>query len=491
MENLRRVLSCIMIAASLGGAALGFDTGPHFDLTRSVLTERAFSDDAIKIVQLENWLTDYYSTSPTIDVSRREVFAKLHCDNLFSTRDVANYWAWLINNIRRETQNAARKNDPLTALTVLGAGLHTVQDFYAHSNWVETHPRFPDGAYRIETYSPSMPTQLSLKASTIFTGKYPNDRSSGPGTDPIPPNTPIHGDYEKGVNKDSLIRPHWDEAYVFAYAASHELVEAVAKWADEANPGFWHRVQMYAADADGHKKLDYDITALRSMSMWLNGNGADGHWKGNKSGSSRFFSAFSLKWIPSASSVFVKQMKNGSVPDALSSNLYENIIPPPMPQMSKFSLRRTAVIVKTTLIKERADGGILQTAVSKIGAPDFYSRITIGQQEFWGRTMQGSRESADPWFEIYFSDSDDLVIPIKLSVWDEDNIDSAKDTPFDINQLTGKSTLDLVFSPASGLTSGDVSGKFDTPETAFTSSGEKPDKNRATIKAFVSRFPLR
>ena len=37
-----------------------FDTGPHFDLTSAVLSERGFGETAIKIAQVENWLTDYY-----------------------------------------------------------------------------------------------------------------------------------------------------------------------------------------------------------------------------------------------------------------------------------------------------------------------------------------------------------------------------------------------------------------------------------------------
>ena len=356
MENLRRVFSFILVTAIFSCAALGFDTGPHFDLTRAVLSERGFADDAVKVAQLENWLTDYYSTTPTIDISRREVL-----QSCIATIYILQRSDELLAMAGKQHQD---RNSKCRQKERPAEGPYDPRSRASHHSGFllpfelgrNTSP-LSDGAYRTETYSPSMPTRLSPETSTIFTGKYPTDRSSGPGTDPIPPNTPIHGDYEKGMNKDSLIRPHWDEAYVFAYVASHELVEAIAKWADDASPGFWQRVQNYAADADGRKKLDYDITALRAMSMWLNGNGADGHWKGNKSGSSRFFSAFSFKWVPSVSSVFVKQMKNGTVPDALSANLYENIIPPQMPQMPKFSLRRRAIVIRTTLVRQMTDGG--------------------------------------------------------------------------------------------------------------------------------------
>jgi len=489
MDYLRRVSSAILLISIVAGHSFAFDTGSHFDLTRAVLSERGFGDDAVKAVQVENWLTDYFSTAPTILTPKRGDFAKLHFDNLYSSAEVRNYWAWIINNIKNETQNAARKDDAIAALTILGIGLHAIQDFYAHSNWVETHPRFPDGAYRTETYLQT--NRSALNESMLFTGKYPDDRRTGPGAETVPENAEVHGNYTSGLNHDSLVRPHWDEAYVFGYVASHELVEAMGKWSEEARPGFWQRVQTWSTDAAGKKKLDYDISALRSMSMWLNGNGADGHWKGNRSGSSRFFGAFSSKWVLSDSSVLVRKMKNSDLSTAIGENLYANIQPPPMPEMSKFSLRRRVVVVRTTLIKESADTSKIQSLINRIAAPDFYSRLTVGSQEFWGRAIQASRESVDPWCEIYFADQEKETIPIVFSVWDEDNPDPAKDAPFDINELSGKGTLDLLFNTSSGQISGDLTGKFSTPETAFTSSGAKPDKSRATIKAYVTQYLLK
>src|SRR5688572_16889111 len=102
MGYLRRLLATLSIVSICAGAAPGFDTGSHFDLTRSVLSERQFGDDAVRIVQLENWLTDYYAVSPTITKSRRRDFRKLHFDNLFSTEQTTNYWLWFINNVRTE-----------------------------------------------------------------------------------------------------------------------------------------------------------------------------------------------------------------------------------------------------------------------------------------------------------------------------------------------------------------------------------------------------
>lgn len=47
-------------------ATQAFDTGPHQDLTREVLAEIGFNQDANETVQLENWLTDYYTNQPAL-----------------------------------------------------------------------------------------------------------------------------------------------------------------------------------------------------------------------------------------------------------------------------------------------------------------------------------------------------------------------------------------------------------------------------------------
>lgn len=485
--KMRRALTWLLIAAIGQTAVYGFDTGSHFDLTGMVLTENGFDKNAIKVVQVENWLTDYYSSSPTISPSKREELEKLHFDNLFNSEQVKGYWTWLLSNIERETRAAARSDDPAAALVILGIGLHAVQDFYTHSNWVETHPRPPGGAFRTETFFPL--ANIPIAAPDIFTGKYPSDRTTGPGTGPVPKNSAIHGDYFSGMNHDSPVRPHWDEAYVFAYAASHQLTASMAKWADLARPGFWQTVKRYAVADDQLKKLDLDVIALRNMSMWINGKGADGHWKGNKSGSPAFFTSYSGKWIGSETSIFAKWMREGAVSKALAANLYSDKAPPAVPDLARFSLRHRAIVVRTTLISEVTDPGVVGSTLRKIGGRDLYSRTVIGTNEFWGRTIQSSREAAEPWCEIYFSD--ETEVPVKISVWDEDNIDAAKDTEMDINKTAGKLALDLSFSVVNGRIEGDISGIFNSPLVAFTSTGEKPDKNRARISAFITQVPLK
>lgn len=483
----RSAFSLLTLLALFSGSSLGFDTGPHFDLTRSALSEHSFGDDAIKVVQVQNWLTDYYSSSPTISISKRVELEKLHFDNLFNTKQVSNYWGWLIENLKTQTQKAAADNDKVRMLMITGIGLHAVQDFYTHSNWVETHPRESGGPYRTETFlgygAPS--------GSILYTGKYPETRKSGPGPDPIPAGTLAHGGYTSGINHDSAIRPRWDESYVFAYCASHELLGLLEKWANDARPGFWKGVAQFRADTDQSAKLNYDVRALRNMSMWIKGKGQDGHWKGDKSGSTRFFSSFSSKWVGKNSSLFVKAAAaKGKIQEDLAKNLYSNIAPPSPPRSAPFALKRRAILFRATNIAELKDGGRVAKTLSSTGGTDFYARVLIGGQEYWGRTMQKSRESNDPWFEIHFIDNTARSIPISIAVWDEDDTDSDKDQQLDINPAVGKKALSFIYRLTDETLSGDITGIYKTRETAFISEGAKPDTDRAQIKFYLTLADL-
>lgn len=490
LPRFRQSLSLFFIIIFLTDFARGFDTAPHYDLTRSVLAERGFGDDSIKIAQVENWLTDYYSSSPTISKAKRTEFEKLHFDNLYTTEQVRNYWAQFLSNVKTATQKAARETDELAMLTTLGMSLHAVQDFYTHSNWVETHPRNSDGAYRTETFlsSPLSPTEK------LFTGKYPEDRTVSPSGASIPANAEIHGDYLKGLNHDSPIRPRWDESYVFAYVASHELVEMIEKWSEEAHPNFWKKVQQFAVSTENQKKLEFDLKAAQNLSMWVKVKGANGHWKGDKSGLARFFDAFTSKWVAAASSVFVQKIKNGEIPQQLSENLYTNKIAPLLPLANRFSLRRRAVLVRTTLIKETNDVGKFERKIDLSGSADFYAFFTIGNQIYRERVIQKSKEVIDPWFEIHFVDQNAATVPINVSVWDEDDLNPegiSKDDEIDINPLAGKDDLNFIFRVADNALSGDIAGIHNTRETAFTSTGAKPDKNRAVFQCYVSQVLLK
>lgn len=479
-----RILVLILLCSV---AAQAFDTGPHSDLTRAAMIERGFSDDATGIVQVENWLTDYYSSTPTLSKEKRAEFEKLHFDNLYDGREVGAYWQRLMASTRLAVRDAASKGDELALLTAVGMSLHAVQDFYSHSNWVELHPR-EASSYRTETYF------REPNFSALFTGKYPSDRKIAPGGGEVPPAAPNHGDYESGVNHDSQIRPRWDEAYVFAYVASLEFLAMAEGWSDEAKPGFFEKARkMRLSDVD-RRKLDFDLRAAQNLSMWIKVRGEDGHWKGKGSGSARFFDTFTSKWVGKDSSRFVKIAQEGAVAAALAKDLYAAPISPVQQKPAKiYSTGKRAVVVRLTEIAETKDTGRLEPDIDPAGKPDFYAVITIGGQTFRERILQDKSNAVDPWFAIAFVDESLREVPISVAVFDEDDWDAdgkLKDDVVDINPLTGKKTMEVVFRVADAMLTGDVTGVFSKNKT-FLAGGAKPDKNRASVRGYVYQVPLR
>lgn len=492
MRSFTQIASSLLVGSLLIAQITGFGIGSHFDVTRLVLTEQGFNEDSIKMVQVGNWLTDYYATTPTRSEEHRADLEKLHFDNLYTEDQVLDYWHIFLRNLQKSTEAKAKENDIFGMLVVMGIGLHSVQDFYAHSTWAELHPRDKNGDYRSETIFGAFAASPRPSLKGLRTGNFPDTRTTGPDGGAVPPGAMQHGGYFVGLNKDTPERPHWDEAYIFAYAGTHEIIDAMEKWADEIDPQFWQRVKKYkAADGDETVRLERDHGAARKISMWFEGKGQNGIWKGRGSGSSRYFTAFSSKWIPAHRSFVMKEMHDGTIPADLSADLYTGTRGPKMPEIKPYSLERNALFVRVAYIGEQKEGGLHPGKLISIGGSDFYSKITIGGQEFWGKTIQNKREMADPWFEIYIYDPTKEKIPIVFSIWDEDGLDWEEDKPVDVNPIPGKLELRTVFvTKEFGLT-GDIEGVFDGIDRQFDSRGEKPDERLALIRGYITSHAIR
>jgi hypothetical protein len=122
----------------------------------------------------------------------------------------------------------------VAARTDLGGALHTIQDFYSHSNWVELghdtpSPDLGRPGHQLSRLPASTPTCSGsvLTTSALTSGYYPDkDRVASTGTC-------RHGGLLdsasrfQGINKDTrmpLLSPH---------SANHELAASVATAATE------------------------------------------------------------------------------------------------------------------------------------------------------------------------------------------------------------------------------------------------------------------
>jgi hypothetical protein len=261
-------------------------------------------------------------------------------------------------------------------------------------------------------------------------------------------------------------------------------------WANDVHPDFWKSVMEFSISSADEKKLSFDISAARNISMWLEGKGQDGTWKGDGSGSTRFFTAFSAKWVTDDSSDFVRAIRDGHIQDEIAADLYSRSAIARLPEVRRFSSAKNVVLIRITNVAESKKGNWLQRRLEDTGGSDFYSRIVAGRQEFWGRTMQKSRESTDPWYEIFIADENVKEVPLTISVWDEDNIDASKDEHIDINPKPGILDLNAILRVSDGSLSGDIKGTFGSRTAAFSSEGRPPDNSRARIEGFITTRPI-
>lgn len=467
-----RPLAFVYIAVYFGLQCLASDTGHHFDLTRSALRESGFSATAVQVAQFENWLTDYYSSSPTSPDSIRTAVEKLHFDNLYSKDQVIAYWAHFANNTKLATEVATQQDDPVLMLSVIGVSMHAVQDFYTHSNWVENHPR--NGFYRTETWfsDPSPPDE-------IYTGKYP------PFPSQPPPNIPEHGGYDSGLNKDSYVRPKWDDAYVFSYCASLEWLKSIEQWSKSVDAQFWGKVQSYSVAADVQKQLNNDLHAAFKISLWIKNGDDDGHWKGNGSGDTDMFVVFAPTWVASPDSLFVKQFKEKLVHEILTKNLYSSVPAPALPSITSVPLDRRAVIVRILHVAEKGDTDLFEPNIDVLGKADFYSKVSIDGFEYVDAVQQDDKDISPKWTTIHFVLKTQSESQIDIAVWDEDGALSSDDDHCDLHPTAGKKDLSLHLDLVSKSISGDANGVHADESSALEFVGKKPDKDRASIRFFI------
>jgi hypothetical protein len=308
--------------AIFSSPAVAFDTGPHATITEQAMDQAGYNRAAADAVQVENWLTDYYTSSPTFPAAQQCYLEKLHFDDVFTDEDVDAYWQTLLNNTIAAARKAKADNDYVEMYAVMGISLHAVQDFYSHSNWVESSgDSYP--AYDLTTYF-QWKQRPWRRTAVVHTGWYANCLNIPQGD-----HTP-HGGYTgNGMNHDSVVRPNYNRAYIYAVSASYEWLQQLWQ-AVAAAPGdraFANRMMNYQPSQADAVALAYDQKAALYLSEWIDNPAdtaaLDGHWNGNRSGYAAAFAAFALAWTSTPDSIYVSTFKNRGVYVALSQGLYQ------------------------------------------------------------------------------------------------------------------------------------------------------------------------
>ncbi|MEM7070069.1 MAG: hypothetical protein AAF478_14420, partial [Pseudomonadota bacterium] len=306
-------LTCLLAAFSLVPlkSAVAFDTGHHSDISRIVLKRIGFNTNAIHSVLLANWLTDYYSNAvATNNLLLRPALTRMHFDNLRTLKEVENYHAQLLKNLKLLAEEAAWNNDLPALLIVLGLAQHVTQDFYAHSNWAELYPRKPNGQFDADLF----PRSTAALKGKLRTGTFPSKGNFS------------HGNYTFGLNKDSHVRPHWENAYVLAYAATRRITIRIRDWVEDINPGIWSRAASLQLPAAEQTLLQREVEFAKNISMWVKASvlglaASDGHWKGNLSGHSGKFTAANNAFASRKASFLAQAYTGSKIAPRLALNL--------------------------------------------------------------------------------------------------------------------------------------------------------------------------
>jgi len=463
----------------------GYDTGHHNDLTRNALQIFEYSASAQKVVPLANWFTDYFSY--TFDLQEKlPPLNLLHFDNLYTLENVSYYFSQLAINTKKAIQEATTQNSPLNYLMLLGSSMHAVQDFYTHSSWVALHPQLNCDCFRSETFfsllaaaggnvTQLVPTHLALATYSYGDCDPPNQLNCRKGTIP-------HGDYCEGINKDSYVRPFWEQSYAFAFAASVEWLFNVEKWASEVNGSFVASARNYQpTTAEDREDLEEDYLASYVISYAVKSLiSENGHWKGPGSGSvSRLATSFAE--FAGSKSIFKSAFVDEKIHEklCLQPHVYDapdargQTISPAFSIFTPFSSLEAgltdyiAVKVRTTVVHVEKE----------INTPSPYAIVTIQGMDFT-ETIQSDTTDFNPhWTSLKFLPSTLQQISINYALFD-DEFPSDDDV---IRIAEGKDSLDFVLDTTSGALSGDISGTFNSHANAFTTeSGDN------SVSLFVS-----
>lgn len=398
----------------LGVSAAGaYDTGPHADLTRNALMAEGFSPSAADVGMVENWLVDYY-TNPgknpysghagwTIGLTRlgmpRESWPgyrvqaaqRMHFDagrmtpampDLARTSGVEQEWKRLMFVTRNGARFAGDKQDPHLLMAVLGISLHSLQDFYTHTNWVED-PGIgskPGGPGVASLDYGSHPTWFDIppEVRASFTG----NREVYSGLDGAPRRhshwrEDLNRNLDHGLNKDWPGRPKYVDSYITAYFATRQWIRAVRTWL--GNEPLWQRAMRLAPTGE----LRHDVEGATEISRH------SGHWQGGGEPCIRYLGGCGVRNGKAGSLVSLKLAIDGyhARRPTRYRRAFERMIsgfddyPTPPPEMSDLPSTRTDQLF-TRFVKLE----ILNYAGLGLGDPvgqaDIYANARIGRQGY-------------------------------------------------------------------------------------------------------------
>ncbi len=449
---------------------------------------------------------------------------KLHFD---SSNPINNYaqaqteWYRLARKTRELLRDCARRNDLEGMLAIMGATLHGVQDFYTHSNWVEpkgdrralggsgpgwaarrtfgTHPtifdvpeaerakedifsqKIPGSEFSTTTSTPgARPPTTSVRPPRIFTrpdGTIVRDhrnreveiRDHRAGSVKVGHggwDTPASGSGNTlGMNKDSVNRPYFEQAYTTAYIASRQWIQAMRSWiGDEA---VWARLRQFA-NTHG-SDLDHDQKGAFELSWHV------GHWNGNEGVKSNFvdIGKAGIRYFDGHSKTFFRRKFETLATELVKSPVTNE--PADVPSSSSFAGATTFVIVRVTRLHQLDETFDIDPGSDA----DYFMDAYIGGQKFRSCIVNGKDTFTfpPPYAPITFIKAVPVGqnVGMRLQLWDDDLF--TKSDQADIGPAKGVKEVRLTYDPRTATISGDLNGRG-----TMVARGSENDKAEITFR---------
>jgi hypothetical protein len=408
-------------------SARAFSTAPHVEIMDDAMVAEGFGPDAIGVMDVNNTYMDLYQyagaaanpisgsgdsalsrayvmnfTTENWPVSVIAAASRSHFDTapqgfkagwmnqLGTTAGMNEEWARLQRSVYSLMREAAAENDPQKALAVLGESLHQVQDFYAHSNWLERKPGFGgDGPDWLEQGFGSYPTWFDVPASerakfTIYGDSTPGHRRHGDW------NSDGNINLNSAMNKDSPPRPYYLEAAITAYFATRQWVQAAESWVGNAR--FWHRMQTFHANGVRQRELDEELSGLFEILLY------SGRWEGQGSpfnGPGGPGAAGDLLSLRSALKHFFEDRNKTVYRSEFEHNILRLAEPNPLGQVgpvpSSQELQKQMQVV-VLRVKKMASVGALGLGDPWPDQADMYALMHIDGQPYHSDVIHGHNE---------------------------------------------------------------------------------------------------
>jgi hypothetical protein len=205
---LRKFSARLALLTFLVSPCIGFDSYWHSQCTQKTGAQYGFSEDAWKIMQLGDFSPDFFG--PVADLASKSLNGAevdtlnryqtnspqvrgaavfLHFDNLNGDFQRNSDFDYLFTHLLENTQRLLASYNKLhiddrtrkaLTLVTLGASLHSVQDFYSHSDWVHNgFDRTDVKTVKLSDGSLRAPTWFEFRAKYQEPDKWPFRVQSG------------------------------------------------------------------------------------------------------------------------------------------------------------------------------------------------------------------------------------------------------------------------------------------------------------------------